>query len=64
LKKKFHIGIRHQDAELHYKLHEIAKYEGRTANGHILYLIRRNIEDFEAARGEIEMPKPDEADKK
>lgn len=64
MKKKYHIGIRHQDAELHYKLHEIAKFEGRTANGHILYLIRRNIAEYEAANGEIKIPKPDETDKK
>jgi len=56
LKKKYHIGIRHQDAELHYKLHYIAKYEGRTANGHILYLIRKSIAEYEAKNGEIEMP--------
>jgi len=53
--KKFtkHLGIRLEDTVLHYKLHYIAKYEGRSANAHILYLIRQNIEEFEAKRGEI-----------
>ena len=51
--KKFHIGIRHEDKSLHNKLHYIAKYEGRSANAHILYLIRRDIERFEAVNGII-----------
>ena len=55
-KTKKHIGIRLEDAVLHYKLHAIAKYEGRSANGHILYLIRKDIERFEAENGEIPMP--------
>ena len=48
-----HIGIRIEDTELHRKLHYIAKYEGRSANGHILYLIRKDIERFESAHGAI-----------
>ncbi|MCL2351389.1 MAG: hypothetical protein FWC55_02535 [Firmicutes bacterium] len=48
-----HIGIRLEDEELHEKLHYIAKYEGRSANAHILYLIRRDIEKFEAEHGKI-----------
>ena len=55
-KTKKHIGIRLEDAVLHHKLHTIAKYEGRSANGHILYLIRKDIERFEAENGEIPMP--------
>ena len=50
---KRHIGIRLEDVSLHRKLHYIAKYEGRSANGHILYLIRRDIERFEAEHGVI-----------
>jgi len=50
---KKHIGIRLEDEELHSKLHTIAKYEGRSANGHILYLIRKDIERFEEEHGEI-----------
>lgn len=52
-----HLGIRIEDADLHYKLHYIARYEGRSANGQILYLIRKCIENFEAKSGEIQTPK-------
>ncbi len=47
-----HIGIE-VDPELHRKLHYIAKYEGRSANGQILYLIRQCIRAFEQEHGEI-----------
>jgi hypothetical protein len=57
-KQKKHIGIRlkPEDAALHFKYHHIAKYEGRTGNGHILYLIRKDIERFEKEHGEIIVP--------
>ena len=57
-KQKKHIGIRlnPQDAALHHKMHYIAKYEGRTGNGHVLYLIRKDIERFEKEHGEITVP--------
>ena len=48
-----HLGIE-VDPELHRKLHYIARYEGRSANGQILYLIRQCIREFEAEHGEIE----------
>lgn len=35
------------------KLHVIADYEGRSANGQILILIRDCIEDYEEKHGEI-----------
>ena len=54
-KNNKHLGIE-IDPETHYKLHYIAKYEGRSANGQILYLIRKCIRDFEKADGEIEVP--------
>lgn len=54
-KNNKHLGIE-IDPELHYKLHYISKYEGRSANGEILYLIRQAIKDFERAQGEIEVP--------
>lgn len=54
-KKNKHLGIE-IDPELHYKLHYIAKYEGRSANGQILYLLRRCIKDFEDRDGEIIIP--------
>lgn len=54
-KKNKHLGIE-INSELHYKLHYIAKFEGRSANGQILYLIRQYIADFEAKEGEIVLP--------
>ena len=37
------------------KLHYIADYEGRSANGQVLYVIRRNIAEFEKEHGEIKV---------
>ena len=54
-----HLGIE-VDPELHYKLHYIAKYEGRSANGQILFLIRQCIKDFEAKDGKIQIPQNDD----
>lgn len=51
-KKNKHLGIE-IDPVLHFKLHYISKYEGRSANGQILYLIRKCIKEFEEAEGEI-----------
>lgn len=51
-KNNKHLGIE-IDPELHYKLHYISKYEGRSANGQILYLILKCIREFEATEGEI-----------
>ncbi len=48
------------DPELHYKLHYISKYYGRSANGEILYLIRQEIKNFESAEGEIAFDKTTE----
>lgn len=53
-KNNKYLGIE-VDPELHYKLHYIAKYEGRSANGQILYLIRKYIKEFEESEGEIVM---------
>jgi hypothetical protein len=36
------------DPELHYKLHYVAKYEGRSGNGQILHLIRQCIREHGA----------------
>lgn len=55
MKKDKHLGIV-IDNELHYKLHYISKYEGRSANGQILYLIRKCIAEFEQEFEKIEMP--------
>ena len=54
-KNNKHLGIE-VDSALHYKLHYIAKYEGRSGNGQILYLIRQCIQDFENKQGQIPLP--------
>lgn len=54
-KNNKHLGIE-IDPELHYKLHYISKYYGRSANGQILYLIRQEIKKFEQDEGKIEYP--------
>ncbi len=51
-KKNKHLGME-IDPELHYKLHYIADYEGRSGNGQILYWIRQGIREFEARNGPI-----------
>ena len=51
--KDKHLGLR-IDSELHYKLHYISLYEGRSANGEVIYLIRKAIEEFEKEHGKIE----------
>lgn len=53
-KENKHLGIE-IDPELHYKLHYISKYEGRSANGQILYLIRKCVKEFENTEGEIKV---------
>lgn len=58
-KNNKHLGIE-VDPELHYKLHYISKYEGRSANGQILYLIRKCIKEFEQENGLIEVPESKE----
>lgn len=58
-KKNKHIGIE-IDPALHYKLHYISKYYGRSANGEILYLLRQEIKAFEEAEGEIKLPEEKE----
>ena len=54
-KKNKHLGIE-IDPALHYKLHYIAKYEGRSGNGQIMHLIRQCVRDFESEQGEIICP--------
>ena len=43
------------DDDLRKKLHYIAKYDSHSANSHIIYLIRKNIEEFEKAHGKIDL---------
>ena len=52
-KNNKHLGIE-IDPELHYKLHFISKYEGRSANGQILFLLRQCIRTFEKENGCID----------
>lgn len=52
VRSKKHLGIE-VEPDLHYKLHYIAKYEGRSGNGQILYLVRKCIREFETENGEI-----------
>ena len=54
-KNNKHLGIE-IDPVLHYKLHYVCKFAGRSANGQILYLIRRSISGFEKKYGEIAVP--------
>ena len=54
-KKNKHLGIE-IDPTLHYKLHYVSKYEGRSANGQVLYLVRRCISEFERNVETIEVP--------
>ncbi|MCK9479610.1 MAG: hypothetical protein M0R40_08980 [Firmicutes bacterium] len=58
MNKNKHLGIR-IDSKLHYKLHYISRYEGRSGNAQILYLIRQCIAKFEKEHGEIELKKND-----
>ena len=51
-KENKHLGIE-ISKELHFKLHYIAKYEGRSGNGQILHLLNEYIRKFEAEHGEI-----------
>ena len=52
--KDKHLGLR-IDTETHHKLQYIAQYEGRSINGEVLYLIRKEIEKFEKEHGKIEI---------
>lgn len=51
-KENKHLGIE-IDKELHYKLHYVAKYEGRSGNGQILYVLNEYIRNFEKEHGKI-----------
>lgn len=55
MKKLKHISIR-IDEETLKKFHFVAKYDDRSASGQIMYLINKNIRDFEAQHGEIVLP--------
>ena len=48
-----HIGFR-VDEETLEKLRYVASYEGRSINGHLMYLAREDIRRFEKEHGKIE----------
>ena len=52
-KESKHLGIE-ISPEIHAKLKYISKYEGRSMNGQVLYLIRDCIKNFEKENGTIE----------
>lgn len=54
-KNNKHLGLE-IDPELHYKLKYIAKYEGRSGNAQVLYLIRKCVREFEETVEEINIP--------
>ncbi len=45
------------DEDMLHKLHYIADYEGRSANGQITVMVRNLIERFEEKHGEIPISK-------
>ena len=51
-----HLGIE-VEPELHGKLKFIAKYEDRSVNGQIIYLVRQCIRDFDERNWKIELEK-------
>lgn len=55
MKKSKHISIR-IDEETLKKFHCVAKYDDRSASGQIMYLINKNIRDFEERHGQIVLP--------
>ena len=52
-KENKHLGLE-IEPQLHKKLKSIAKYEGRSINGQVLYLIRQCVKSFEEKNGTIE----------
>ena len=54
-KENKHLGLE-ISPDLLYKLHYIAKYEDRSANGQIMYLLRKCIKEFEEKEGVIALP--------
>lgn len=54
MKRERHFGLRIDD-ELLKKFRYVCDYNGRSANGQILYMIRKCIKEFEEAEGEIKV---------
>ncbi len=53
--KEKHLGLRISN-EIHYKLHYVAEYEGRSGNGQIIYVLNQYIKKFEQEHGKIDVP--------
>ena len=51
-KQNKHLGLE-IEPQLHSKLKYIAKYEDRSIDGEIIYLIKKAIREFESRNGEI-----------
>ncbi len=51
-KNNKHLGIE-IEPELHQKLRYTAKFDGRSINGQVIYLIKQYIRDFEKREGDI-----------
>ena len=49
-----HLGLRINKTLLE-KFHYASDYEGRSANGQLIYLIRQFVADFERTHGPIEV---------
>jgi len=54
LKKEKHISIRINEETLK-KFHYVSKYDDRSASGQIMFLINKNIRDFEEKHGQIDL---------
>ena len=54
MKIERHFGLRIDD-ELLKKFRYVCEYEGRSANGQILYLIRRCVAEYEKENGRIHL---------
>ena len=54
---KKNISLRMEEETL-FKLHVIADYWGRSANGQLVYMVNQLIEKHEKQHGEIEYRKP------
>jgi len=56
MKKIKHLSFR-IDEELLKQFQHVANYEGRSANGQLLYLARKCIAEYEEKHGKIEIDK-------
>lgn len=59
MKKQKHISIR-IDADTLEKFYYVAKYDGRSGSGQIMYLINNCIRTFEEKHGEISLAESEE----